>query len=181
MTPDSKNSGADGEKILGIIPNASRTKMFGLSRETFTLLVTDKRMILAQLTPPMLKAAVAEAQAKAKAEGKGLLGIMGDQMAAQFQYAKRYEGMVPDAVLAETPGNTAIGNESVTAVDLRLHDEENAAHTELGLAIRTATGKIELRIAEDERFIACLKAAYGDRVHLPAGYPRFGGVRIKLF
>lgn len=102
-------------------------------------------------------------------------------MAAQFQYAKRYEAMAPDAVLAETPGNTAFANESVTAIDLKLYDDENAAYNEFGLTIRTAAGKNDLRIAEDDRFISCLKAAFGDRVHMPSGYSRTGSVRIKLF
>ena len=64
-------------------------------------------MIMVQMTAAMMNAAVAEAQAKAKAEGKGFFGIMKDQLSAQFRYAVRYETMNPDLALAETPGNIA--------------------------------------------------------------------------
>jgi len=43
---------------------------------------------MAQLTQQMAKDAVAEAQAKAKAQGKGFFGIMADQMSAMFQYCR---------------------------------------------------------------------------------------------
>lgn len=62
MVPDPQNpAAAGGEQVLGIIPHARRTKMFGLSSETFTIVITDRRMLLAQMTLAMLKAAVAEA------------------------------------------------------------------------------------------------------------------------
>lgn len=168
-----------GEKILGIIPNARRSKLFGY--DTFTLIVTDRRMILAQLTAQMLKTAVMEAQAKAKAEGKGLFAIMGDQMAAQFQYAKRYEGMSPDAALSETPGNTAMENSSLSAIDVRMIDEEDSATSEFGITLRSTIGKTELRISRDDHSIEILKIAYGARVHMPFGYSQVGNVKIKLF
>jgi hypothetical protein len=156
-------------------------KMFGASWDTFNLVVTDRRMILAQLTQAMLNTAIAEVQAKAKAEGKGFFGIMGDQVAAQFQYAKRYETLSADAALAETPGNTAIENASITSLDLRLFSDDDSTYSEFGLTIRSGAGKTEFRIGEDDRFINTLKAAYGDRVHLPAGYFRPGGMKIKFF
>lgn len=168
-----------GEKILGIISTARRPKLFGY--DTFTLIVTDRRMILAQLTAQMLKTAVAEAQAKAKAEGKGLFAIMGDQMAAQFQYAKRYEGMSPDAALSETPGNTAVENSSLSVIDVRIIDEEDSGTNEFGITIRSTAGKTELRIARDDNYIEILKTAYGDRVHMPFGYSQVGNLKIKLF
>jgi len=157
-------------------------KMMGMSYDTFNLIVTNRRMIFAQLTQAMVNAAIAEAQAKAKAEGKGFFGIMGDQMAAQFQYARKYEFMAPDAVLAETPGNTAIENGAISAIDLRLlSDNDNASYGEFNMTIKSSAGKAEYRIGEDDRFINILKTAYGDCLHMPRGYFRAGGVKIKIF
>lgn len=168
-----------GEKVLGIIPHARRPKLFGY--DTFTLIVTDRRIILAQLTAQMLKTAVAEAQAKAKAEGKGFFAIMGDQMAAQFQYAKRYEGMSPDTALSETPGNIAMEKSSISTIDVRIIDEEDSSSGEFGLTIRSTSGKTELRIARDDQSMEILKTACGDRVHLPFGYSLMGNKKIRIF
>jgi predicted nucleic acid-binding Zn ribbon protein len=170
-----------GEQVIGVIGYARKMKMLGISYDTYNLIITDRRMIIAQLTQEMLNAAIAEAQAQAKAEGKGFFGIMGDQMAASFQYARRYETMPPDAALQETPGNIAIENAAITALYLKLYDDENTTQSEFRLTIKSSTGKNEFRIGEDDRFINTLKTAYGDRVHMPFGYFRAGGIKIKLF
>jgi len=156
--------------------------MLGVSSDTYNLVVTERRMIMAQLTQPMMNAAIAEAQAKAKAEGKGFFGVWADQMAAMFRYAIRYETMPPDAALAETPGNFALENSQISVVDLSLKDHEDSSqYNEFKMVIKSAGGKFEFRIAEDERYINILKAAYGAKVSMPFGYHKIGGVRIKFF
>jgi hypothetical protein len=180
-SPASPASQPGGEQVIGVIANARRMKMLGASWDTYNLVVTDRRLIIARLTQEMLNAAIAEAQAKAKAEGKGFFGIMGDQMAAQFQFARKYETMSPDAVLQETPGNTAIANAAISALDLKLYDDDNATYSEFRLIIKSGAGNNEFRIGEDDRFINILKTAYGDRVHMPFGYFRAGGVKLKFF
>lgn len=173
---------APTEKILGVIANAKKPKMLGASWDTYNLVVTERRMIMAQLTQKMMNAAIAEAQAKAKAEGKGFFGVWADQMSAMFRYAIRYETMAPDAVLAETPGNFALENSQIAVVDLSLKDNEDSSqYNEFKMVIKSAGGKFEFRIAEDDRYINILKAAYGAKVKMPFGYHKIGGVRIKFF
>ena len=175
---------AGGEQVIGVIGNAKRMKMLGASYDSFNIIVTDRRMILSQMTAAMLNAAVAEAQVKAKAEGKGFFGIMKDQLAAQFQYSRRYETMDPDQALAETPGNAAIPNSSVSAISLQLrgggYDDDNS-YSEFKMTVTSAQGSFEYMIAEDDRFVTTLKTAYGDRVKMPFGYFKAGGVRVKFF
>ena len=156
-------------------------KMMGMSYDTYNLIVTNRRMIFAQLTSAMLNAAIVEAQAKAKAEGKGFFGIVGDQMAAQFQYARRYESMAPDVVLAETPGNTALENAAISAIDLRVLSDDDTSYSQFVMTIKSSAGKAEYRIGQDDRFTNILKTAYGDRVHMPFGYSQVGNLKIKLF
>jgi hypothetical protein len=36
-------------------------------------------------------------------------------------------------------------------------------------------------IGEDDRVIHLLRTVYGDRVHMPFGYFKVGGARIKFF
>ncbi len=140
-------------------------------------------MIVAQMTQALLNAAIMEAQSKAKSEGKGFFAIMKDQMAAQFRFALRYESMAPDQSLAETPGNIAIENTRITAIHMKLKDSGSGdmEYTEFRMIIESASGKFEYLIGEDDRFINLLKTVYGDRVHMPFGYFKAGGVRLKFF
>ena len=149
--------------------------------DTYTLVVTDRRMIIAQMTQALLNAAIMEAQSKAKAEGKGFFAIMKDQMAAQFQFALRYETMSPDYSLSETPGNVEIGNSQITAITMKLNDSVwRWNNTEFRIIIESAGGKFEYLIGEDDRFINLLKTVYGERVHMPFGYFKAGGVRLNF-
>jgi len=140
-------------------------------------------MVLAQMTRPMLNAAIVEAQARARAEGKGFFAIMKDQMAAQFQFARRYDTMPPDQALAETPGNRAILNDRISAISMKLRDTGSgeAGYMEFKMAVESSDGKFEFMIGEDDRFINLLKNVYGEKVHMPFGYTGAGGVRIKFF
>jgi hypothetical protein len=172
-----------GEEVIGVIGNARKMKMFGASWDSYNIVVTGRRMIIAQMTQAMLNAAIMEAQAKAKAEGKGFLAIMKDQMAAQFQFTLRYETMSPDMALAETAGNRAIDNARITAISMKLNDSHSGKmeYNEFRMIIESLEGKFEFMVGEDDRFINLLKTVYGDRVHMPVGYFKAGGARIKFF
>jgi hypothetical protein len=54
-------------------------------------------------------------------------------------------------------------------------------YTEFRMAIKSADGKFEYMIAEDDRYVNPLKQVYGDRVHMPFGYLRAGAAPIKFF
>lgn len=171
------------EELIGVIGNVRKMKMFGVSWDTYTIVVTRRQMILAQMTSPMLNAAILEAQQQAKAEGKGFFGIVKDQLTASYQFALRYETMPVEQILAETPGNFSIENTRITAIHLKLHggDSDDGGTREFKLFIESRDGKYEFVIAENERFVNILKEAYSDRLHMPLGYFATGGVRIKLF
>jgi hypothetical protein len=171
----------NGEEVMGVIANARKMKMFGASWDTYTLVVTNRRMIFAQMTQTLLNAAILEAQAKAKAEGKGFFAIVKDQMAAQFRFAIRYETMTPEQSLTETAGNFAIENPHITAISLKTVDSGEMEYSEFKIIIESSGGKAEYLIGEDDRFINLLKSVYGERVHMPFGYFRAGGVRLKFF
>lgn len=172
---------ATGEEVMGVIANARKMKMFGASWDTYTIVVTNRRMILAQMTQSLLNAAIMEAQAKAKAEGKGFFAIVKDQMAAQFRFALRYETMSPDQSLTETAGNFAIENLQIAEINMKLNDSGEMEYSEFKIIIESSDGKFEYLIGEDDRFINLLKTVYGERVHMPFGYFRSGGVRLKFF
>jgi len=182
-TAATQNTG-NAESVIGVIGNARKTKMFGVSYDTYTVVVTNRRMIFAQLTQAMMNAAIAEAQAKAKAGGKGFFGIMQDQLAASFGFAKRYETMAPELVIRETPGNIAIENSRISAIKMKLKEHLSSGtieYHEFSMVIESMDGKFEYMIAEDERFTNLLKTVYGERLHMPFGYFSKAGVRIRFF
>ncbi len=189
VTPSASYTGAapagipGGEQVIGVIGNARKMKMLGASWDTYALVVTDRRLIMAQLTADMLNAAYKEAAERAKAEGKGFLEQMAHQMSVAFQYCQRYETLPPEVALGETKGNRAVENVRITAVNMKdksTHNDSLEYH-EFIMTVQSADGKFEFHIGEDDRFVNILKTAYGDRMHMPFGYFRAGGVRIKLF
>ena len=92
--------GIPGEALIGVIPNASRKK--GLfSTEAFNIVVTNQRMVFAQMTTDMIKAEAASHR------GEGLKGMF-KAMGAGYSLWQRYPQMSPDQALAETPGNFGI-------------------------------------------------------------------------
>jgi hypothetical protein len=54
-------------------------------------------------------------------------------------------------------------------------------YSEFKIIIESPGGKSEYMIGEDDRFINLLKMVYGERVHMPFGYFKAGGVRLKFF
>ena len=59
------------EKLVGVVPLVRKQKSFG-RMDTYTLILTDSRMVFAQLTNDMMKQAAAEAQRKGKADKETL-------------------------------------------------------------------------------------------------------------
>jgi len=169
---------ASGEQVIGVIGYARTSKMFGLGGDTYSLVITDRRMIHAKLTQQMINAATLEAQQAAKAAGKGFFGQMGNQMAAMGTFARRYLTMSPESTLAEVPGNRAVDNQRITAVKIRVQESEDSTDT-CRLTVQSGDGKFEFVIPEYEQASELLKKVYGDRADVPGGSSK--GFRIKLF
>ena len=169
---------ASGEQVIGVIGYARISKMLGLGGDTYTLVITDRRMIHAKLTQQMINTATLEAQQAAKAAGKGFFGQMGNQMAAMETFARRYLTMSPESTLSEVPGNRAIDNQRITAVKIRVQESEDSEDT-CRLTVQSGDGKFEFVIPEYEQASGLLKEVYGDRADVPGGSSK--GIRVKLF
>ena len=140
--------------------------------DTFTGVITTHRLIFAQMTSQMLTDAAQQSRDQAKAEGKGFFRQWADQLRATFGYTKKYLTMPPQAVLAETPGNFALDNNSINRIKVQLrgaHNEHNQRR-EFELKFYSNTGTYEFRMDENIEFINTLKATYSQRVDMPFGY-----------
>ena len=139
--------------------------------DAYAGVVTNQRLIFAQLTSEMINAAAQQARDQAKAEGKGFFGQWADQLKNTFGFTSRYLTMQPEAILAETPGNFAIPNNTITEIKIHLKGERNnAARREFEAEIKSTSGTYKFHLDENSQHTDLLKRVYGDRVKMPFGY-----------
>jgi len=156
------------ENTITLLPLVKKPKSFG-RWDSFSLIITDRRLIFAEMTSDMLKEAAAEAQQKGKEEGKGFFARWGDQLKATFTYAERYRAMPPEEVLNYSPGNFAIPNDQVRKIefkqktDIRSSDDISRTFTEF--KIESNSGKLQYTIdGYSKETLQVLKDLFGDRV-----------------
>lgn len=169
-----------GESVVGVVPNVRKPRSLG-RWDSFALVLTNQRMILAQITSDMVKNAAMVARDQAKAEGKGFFGQWASQLKGTFGYAQRYLQMDPTSILSETPGNFAIENNSIREIKLHIKEErrgQEVARSEFEIEIQSGYGKQEFRMDMDDNSVNTLKQVYGDRVKMPFGY--FHGAHVRI-
>lgn len=169
------------EKVLGVIL-LRKPKSLG-RYDSWTAVLTGYRVIFAQMTSQMITDAAMQAKSQAKAEGRGFWGQWEEQLRATFTYTQKYLTMDPNAVLAETPGNFAVNNASISEVKLKLKDISRGGDVqqhEFELEVTSAQGKYEFRMEERDEFANLLKQVYCERVKMPFGYLSSRGVRVKF-
>ena len=137
------------EQVLSILGGVTQSSGFmGMKKTAYTLIMTNRRLVFAQLTPAMLKVAVDSAQTDAKSEGGGFFKQWGAQISASFQYAEKYWQIAPDAALAETAGNFIIDRGAILKMKLHAgmtHDE--SADDPDYITIKTSGGKYKLELS----------------------------------
>jgi hypothetical protein len=132
----------DVETVVGVIPQAKRkTGLF--SSTTYALVVTDRRLLLAEQTGDVSRRQAAEAKASAQAAGKGFVGQWAASTGSGLDRGRHYFEMDPAAILAEAPGNSAVvpGEVREIKVDRKVtSDDDGTIESSLKITIRTARG-----------------------------------------
>jgi hypothetical protein len=158
-----------GEATVGVIL-LRHPKSLG-RYDSYAGVVTTERLIFAQLTSEMLSQAAQQAREQAKAQGKGFFGAWGDQIKATMGYVNRYMSIPPQTILAETQGNFAVYNSTISEIKVHLKgDGENDGPRELEAEIKSSSGTFKYRLNEDSQLTDLLKRVYGERVKMPFGY-----------
>lgn len=141
-------SPAPGEQVLAVIGGLTLVGGFmGLKQKAYTLIVTDRRLVFAEITKEKTTAAVNAARDQAKAEGKGFFGQWGAQIASAGSYNDAYWQMSPDAALAETPGNWAIERSQYQGAKFRTGMSDENTNTPDVLTIKASTGKWKFNVS----------------------------------
>lgn len=119
----------------------------GLKQKAYTLIITERRLVFAEITKEKATAAVNAARDQAKAEGKGFFGQWGAQIASAGSYNDAYWRMSPDAALAETPGNWAIERSQFQGAKFRTGMSDENTQTPDVLTIKASTGKWKFNVS----------------------------------
>ncbi|MDD5605511.1 MAG: hypothetical protein WC231_06435 [Dehalococcoidales bacterium] len=154
------------EKTISVIPGAYRPKSFG-RKDSFTIICTNERTILAQFTSQMMKTAVKEARDKAKEEGKGFFGQWGAQMTSTSNYHQRYWEMSPADILTETEGNFDLPHPQLDRLKAKkkVEHDEDSFEVKTELQFETARDKYKFMIdSYSKEFIEELRKIYADKV-----------------
>jgi hypothetical protein len=144
----SAQAAAPPERTLAVIGNLTQLGGFmGMKAKTYSLIITDWRVIFAELTKERITAMVNQARDEAKADGKGFFGQWGAQLGTSFNYHEVYWQMLPDAALAETPGNFAIDRREIRSVKFKAGMADDDGHSSPDqLIIKTTSGKHTLQV-----------------------------------
>jgi hypothetical protein len=171
-----------GDSVMGALL-LRKPKSLG-TYDSFTGVVTNSRIIFAQMTSGMVKQAIQQARSQAKAEGKGFWGQWSEQLKASFGYTQRYLNMDPSVALSETPGNFMVSNNAISEIKLHLKNinkgQTQAQLHEFELEIKSASGKYKFRMEERDDYVRLLKQVYGEKLKMPFGYFSSHGVKFTL-
>lgn len=170
--------GYGSEATVGVI-TLKKTKSLG-RWDSYMGVITNQRFIFAQLTNEMMKAAAQQSRDQAKAEGKGFWGQWSDQLKGTFSYGRRYFTMQPEAIIAETPGNFALYNNTISEIKLSdKYTREDQMIYEFDVHIYSNVGKYDFVMDQNSDYVKVLKQVYGERVKTPLMYFN-KGINIKF-
>ena len=131
--------------MIGVIPTA-RIKTGLFSSKAYTLVFTDRRLILAVMTKQLLNAEIERSRAAAKAKGGGFFSQWGAQLKTSFSFGAQYLAADPAAILAETPGNGALTPADVRSLKIERKtrssgDDGDIERDFLKITIEATSGK----------------------------------------
>ncbi len=148
MANDSAPTPSAGERILAVIGGLTRVGGFmGVKQKAYSLIITDRRLVFAELTKETMSALTSQARGAAKAEGKGFLGQLGAQFRAPSNYHDRYWQMPPDSALAESPDNFAIDRALIKKVKFKTGRVDDTHTQSDEVTIKTTSDKYKLQVS----------------------------------
>ncbi len=143
------------ERLLGSIPNV-RFSSLVRGEGSYTLLVTDKRLVFAKMT---------ELDLRSMQPSKGLGGLAAfsrndPESGTGAPYTDRYNEMEPSEALGETEGNFFIRTKDVRSIQLSIEDE-GESYT-MGFVCTTEQFSLVMKAKHDDRDL--MIDVFGDKV-----------------
>lgn len=136
-----------GERTLAVIGRLTRVSGFmGVRQKVYSLILTDRRLIFAELSKDRIAALTGQARDQAKDNGKGLWGQWGAQRRALGGYDETYWQLTPDEALAESPSNFAVDRADIKKVKFKTGMVDDERSTPDQVTIKTTTDKYKLTV-----------------------------------
>jgi hypothetical protein len=131
------------EQIIGIIPNVNSGF---LGQKAYNLIVTNYRMIVAELTKDMLKDAAKKATEESKEQGEGVFKRMAKTMTSGLNLYNKYYDMPIQNILNENPGNYSISINDTKKIKVKFGTiYEDGRSTPNEIVIKWSNGKTSFR------------------------------------
>jgi hypothetical protein len=147
------------ELVEGVIPLAIAKE--GDDGQMLTLIVTKKRMLMARVTTE-------DTEKIRKATNSVFLGgsVLDPERHRKSlgAYARRYQSMSPETILAESPDNSSVKISEVTGIRISSEEDEKGDQFYL-LSFETAAGQTKLLIPNDKDSRTLLISTFGQKVH----------------
>jgi hypothetical protein len=160
------------ERIVGIVPHLLKSTGYARSRQ-YTLIVTDRRLIVAQITAQMMEEIRTQSKARAQQGRKGMFGgllagrvfSIGDIV----EYSNRYWGMAPDQIVMETPGNLALETASISVAAVQHEyaqpDEDSSIRADwYVLDLVSTQGSYSFNFDADPQDMSVLRSVLGGKL-----------------
>jgi len=154
--------GYPAETVKFVLPdiwiiNSSRIK------ETYTLIVSERRSIFARSTSEITNIVMQEARVKMDYEHKSFFGKWKASVFAENHFPDHYKNLSPDHILQETRGNFAIDNSTIRKIRMEVYNLEDAAiGGYYGYKLQTMTG--DLNFYSTYNHLSTLKLCFGKDV-----------------
>ena len=159
MPEPHRSESTPNESVLAVISNLTLVGGFmGIKQKRYTLVVTDERLIFAELTKAKARELSDEARRRTKAEGGSVFEQLGAQMRVAQDHAQLYWSIPPEAALAETPGNVAVDRSDIRKVKFKYGASETASDL---VILKTGSDTYKLQAAGSLREIEDTLAAAG--------------------
>lgn len=152
------------EEIVGIIPN-THAGFFG--QKAYNLIVTNQRLIVAELTSDMLKKEAEKARQESKEQGDGFLKRWAKTATSGTSFYQRYFSMPIDSILNENPSNYSISVNDVKKIRIKIgtmYDDGKKTPNEI--RIKWSNGKENFRFSSisSNEVKSILKKTFGGLV-----------------
>jgi len=160
------------ERIAGIVPHLLKSTGYAKSRQ-YTLIATDRRLIVAQLTAQMMEEIKIQSKTRAQQGKKGIFGglLAGKILTAEdiIEYANKYWVMTPDQIVMETPGNLALEIPGISIAAVRHEyaqpDEDSSTRADWYiLDIVSTQGDYSFNFDADPQDMNVLRSVLGEKL-----------------
>jgi hypothetical protein len=150
--PEPRRASRPEEAILGVVASVQRRHGFmGLKVDSYSVIVTPQRLVFAYLSKQTMNDAVRQANAEAKAQGKGFFGVIGAQLRWLEVLTRKYYEMQPSEIFQVYPGSFQIANNEIRRIRFFQSGDDDSSRVEEKIRFETVSGKHEFTLVGTNR------------------------------